>query len=71
MPTDVTNTSDIVAPFVIQSVRPNSSNTLFDVDHNIYYSPTNVSIRYIEQSTRDPLAILRPGTRNQFVGLEQ
>jgi hypothetical protein len=68
---DVANQSDIVAPLVIQSVRPNSPNTYFDVDNNIYYAPDNVLVRFIEQSPRHPSQIYRRGTRGQFRGLEQ
>jgi len=68
---DESNQSDIVAPIVIQSVRPNNPGTLFDINNNIYFSENNVIIRFIEQSARNPRDVSRPGSKFQYTGLEQ
>ncbi|MDR0927890.1 MAG: T9SS type A sorting domain-containing protein [Ignavibacteria bacterium] len=61
--------TQVVAPLVLQSVRPSASNHI-DIDNNIYYSQDLVAIRFIEMSDRDA-SIRNAGSRGQFVGLDQ
>ena len=63
--------ADVVAPFVLQSVRPNAINRI-ESNNNIYYNANSddVLIRFIESSPYDG-SIRDAGFRGQYVGLDQ
>ncbi len=67
---DTASTSDVVAPVVLQSMRPSQSN--IQMNNNIYYNstPDSALIRFIEHSQRDN-SIISYGYRDEFTSLEQ